>query len=76
MKLTVLFISHDLEEAIMIGDQVVFLSKHPTKVVETLKIDLPYPRSLEITTTPQFTVLRDQAVKIFQRCVGSAENCI
>ncbi len=73
MKLTVLFISHDLEEAIMLGDQVVFLSKHPTHVVETLKIDLSYPRSLEITTSAQFTTLRDRSVKIFQECIGATE---
>ena len=76
MKLTVLFISHDLEEAIMLGDQVVFLSKHPTQVVETLKVGLPYPRSLEMTTSAQFAMLRDQSVKIFQECIGSAEVSI
>ena len=76
MKLTVLFISHDLEEAIMIGDQVVFLSRNPTSVVESLKVDLPYPRLLEITTSPEFAVLRDQSVKIFQKCVGSVETSI
>jgi NitT/TauT family transport system ATP-binding protein len=71
MNLTVIFISHDLEEALMIGDQVVFLSKNPTTVIETLKIDLPYPRSLEITTSAQFTDLRERAITIFKKCIGS-----
>ncbi|HMO01467.1 MAG TPA: ATP-binding cassette domain-containing protein [Oligoflexia bacterium] len=73
LKLTVLFISHDLEEAIILGDQVIFLSKHPTQVVEVLRVDLPYPRSFEITTSLQFTDLRDRAVKIFKKCVAGTE---
>lgn len=71
MKLTTLFISHDLEEAIILGDQVVFLSRQPTRIVETVKVDLPYPRSFELTTSAQFNALKDRALKIFASCVGS-----
>ena len=65
MKLTVLFISHDLEEAIALGDQVVFLSKSPTKVIEVLPVNLSYPRSFELATSREFNELRERAVSIF-----------
>ena len=66
MKLTVLFISHDLEEAITLGDQVIFLSKRPACVSKILKIDLAYPRTPELTTTTHFNHLRENALEIFQ----------
>ena len=71
LNLTVLFISHDLEEAIALGDQVVFLSKGPTKVVEVLPVNLPYPRSIETTTSEEFLGIKQRAVKLFERCIGS-----
>lgn len=71
MHLTVLFISHDLEEAIILGDRVVFLSKQPTQIVETLQVNLPYPRSFELTTSTHFNLLKDSALKVFEKCVGS-----
>lgn len=79
MKLTVLFISHDLEEALILGDQVVFLSRHPTKVVEVLKVDLPYPRKLELVTSQEFIDLKARSINLMQtsrflREDGSHEN--
>lgn len=70
MQLTVLFISHDLEEAVMLGDQVIFLSKNPTRVVEVLEVELPYPRLPEIITSTDFNILRSRSMKIFEKCVG------
>lgn len=70
IQLTVLFISHDLEEALILGDQVVFLSKHPTSVIEVLKVDLPYPRALEITTSPEFSALRERAIRLFKKSIA------
>jgi len=69
MKLTVLFISHDIEEAIILGDQVVFLSSPPTRVVKLLKVALPYPRSVELITSAEFNGLKDISLKIFEECV-------
>jgi NitT/TauT family transport system ATP-binding protein len=73
MKLTVLFISHDLEEAIILGDQVIFLSKPPTEVVEILEIDLPYPRLPEVTTSSKFNILKDKSLKIFHKCIDISD---
>ena len=49
MKLTVLFVTHDIEEAVYVSQKVIVLSNRPTHVIESLDIDLEYPRD-QITT--------------------------
>jgi ABC-type nitrate/sulfonate/bicarbonate transport system ATPase subunit len=44
-QVTTVFITHDLEEAIYLGDQVVVLGRSPATVVENIAIDLPRPRN-------------------------------
>lgn len=70
LGLTVLFISHDLDETIALGDQAVFLSKSPTKVEEILSVNLPYPRTIVTTTMAEFLEIKQQAVRIFDRCMN------
>ena len=41
---TVIFITHDVEEAVYLGDRVIVLSHRPGKVIKSLKVDLPRPR--------------------------------
>jgi NitT/TauT family transport system ATP-binding protein len=56
---TVIFVTHDLEEAIYLGDRVIGLSPHPGRIGIELKIDLPRPRD-QLTTreNPEFLRLR------------------
>jgi NitT/TauT family transport system ATP-binding protein len=56
---TVIFVTHDLEEAIYLGDRVIGLSPHPGRIGIELKIDLPRPRD-QLTTRedPEFLRLR------------------
>jgi NitT/TauT family transport system ATP-binding protein len=56
---TVIFVTHDLEEAIYLGDRVIGLSPHPGRIGIELKIDLPRPRD-QLTTreNPKFLALR------------------
>jgi NitT/TauT family transport system ATP-binding protein len=67
MELSVLFVSHDLEESIILGDQIVFLSKNPTKVLNILDIKLPYPRIHTLSTSDEFNYLRQISLDIFWR---------
>jgi NitT/TauT family transport system ATP-binding protein len=72
MQLSVIFISHDLEEAIALGDQVIFLSKLPTRVLDILAVNLPYPRTPTLTTTQDFNNLRQRSLEIFSEALGQA----
>jgi NitT/TauT family transport system ATP-binding protein len=50
---TVVFITHQLDEAVFLGDRVVVLSAHPGRVREIIPIDMPRPRSLDMKRTKQ-----------------------
>jgi len=45
---TIVFVTHDIEEAVYLGDRVVVLTARPGRIREEVKIDLPRPRGLEI----------------------------
>jgi ABC-type nitrate/sulfonate/bicarbonate transport system, ATPase component len=45
---TIVFVTHDIDEAVYLGDRVVVLTARPGRIREEVKIDLPRPRGLEI----------------------------
>jgi NitT/TauT family transport system ATP-binding protein len=56
---TILFVTHDLEEAIYLGDRVIGLQPHPGRIGVELKVDLPRPRDQVATReSPAFLALR------------------
>jgi ABC-type nitrate/sulfonate/bicarbonate transport system ATPase subunit len=57
-KKTALFVTHSIDEAVFLGDTVVVMSKSPGRIVETIAIDLPRPRTIDITDTPAFVAYR------------------
>ncbi len=54
-KFNVILVTHDLRESVFLADKVYVMSKGPGRFVVQRDIDLPRPRDLEITYTPQFT---------------------
>lgn len=69
---TVLFVSHDLEEALYLADRLVLLSRRPARVLETLMCDLGRPRSPALLESEAFSALRSVALGIFRQAVGHA----
>ncbi|MBX6322556.1 MAG: ABC transporter ATP-binding protein [Rhodospirillaceae bacterium] len=55
---TVLFITHDIDEAILLGDRVHVMTARPGRMKEMVPIDIPRPRSVETLTTPAFVALK------------------
>ena len=64
---TMLLVSHDLEEAVYLADQVLLLTKRPTRVAEILRYDDPRPRTVETLSTPSFVATKKLSLEIFQR---------
>ncbi|KPU88313.1 nitrate/sulfonate/bicarbonate ABC transporter ATP-binding protein [Variovorax paradoxus] len=53
-KLTVIFVTHSIHEAVFLSSRVVMMAARPGRVVEQFQIDEPYPRSADFMVTPEF----------------------
>ncbi|MBE6950479.1 MAG: ABC transporter ATP-binding protein [Ruminococcaceae bacterium] len=54
IRLSTLFITHDIDEAILLSDRIYLLSGQPGRIVEEIVIDEPKPRSADFNLTPEF----------------------
>jgi NitT/TauT family transport system ATP-binding protein len=54
-KFNVILVTHDLRESVFLADTVYVMSKSPGRFVVKKEIDLPRPRDLEVTYSPEFT---------------------
>lgn len=67
-RITVVFITHDLEEAIYLGDRVFALAANPGRIVEEIEVELPRPRSqLETREDRRFLAHRHHLFGLLQR---------
>ena len=68
LGLTILFVTHDIDESVYLGERVVILSSSPTVILEDLAIDLPETRDqLETRSDPRFVELRHHVYEQIQR---------
>ena len=64
---TVLFITHDIEEAVFISDRIHVMSARPGKIIETLLVDLPRPRVYEeVSATEAFMRMKLQVLALLR----------
>jgi len=73
-KVTIFFITHDLEEAIFLGDRVVVMTTRPAKTKIIVDVNIPRPRNYQVLTSENFRVLvnetkgavHEEAIKAFE----------
>ncbi|MFJ3697400.1 ABC transporter ATP-binding protein [Streptomyces sp. NPDC090052] len=59
-KRTVLFITHDVDEAVYLASRVVVMAARPGRIHRVIDVDLPYPRTEEIRLSPEFLHIRNR----------------
>src|SRR4051794_6828270 len=60
---TMIFVTHSIEEAVLMGDRVVVLKGRPSTVTEVVEVTLPRPRTRETLASPRFAELREHVWK-------------
>jgi NitT/TauT family transport system ATP-binding protein len=63
---TVVFVTHNITEAVFLSDRVFVLSPHPGRLSAVIDISLPRPRSLEMRDTPEFVALVSKIRRSFE----------
>jgi NitT/TauT family transport system ATP-binding protein len=66
-RLTLVMVTHDIEEAVAMADRVLIMSANPGRLVGEMRVDMPYPRS---RATPEFSRHRENLMKQFEQLVG------
>ena len=63
---TVIFVTHDIEEAVYLADRVLVMSARPGRIIEDLRIELPRPRVPEIVASEEFTRYRKHMLRLLR----------
>jgi ABC-type nitrate/sulfonate/bicarbonate transport system ATPase subunit len=61
---TVLFVTHDVDEAVFMADRVIVMSRRPGRVLVDRAVDLPRPRSYDMLTSPGFMALKREVLAL------------
>ena len=65
---TVLFVTHDIDESVYLADRIIVLTPSPTEVREVLSVDLPHPRDqVDTKELPEFARLRAHVYRLIKR---------
>lgn len=64
---TILMITHDINEAVWLADRVMVMSQRPGHIISDISVDLPRPRTLEMTYSPKFGAIAAQVRGLIER---------
>ncbi|HWE32354.1 MAG TPA: ABC transporter ATP-binding protein, partial [Solirubrobacteraceae bacterium] len=61
--LTVLFVTHDVEEAVYVSDRVAVMTNRPGRIKTEIAVQLPRPRSYDMVGTPEFAAIEGEVIE-------------
>ena len=69
IKTTIVFITHDIDEALFLADRILVMSPRPGRIIEELRLDFERPRSAELVTSPEFMRLKRHCLALLHPSV-------
>lgn len=66
LRPTVLFVTHDIDEALILSDRVLVMTHRPGRIREEIVVNLPRPRPEDIIVTPEFIALKKRCLALVQ----------
>ncbi|MAD44985.1 MAG: sulfonate ABC transporter ATP-binding protein [Oceanospirillaceae bacterium] len=63
-KKTVVFVTHDIDEAILLADRVFVMGSKPGHIRRILNVDIPHPRTLDLAMEPEFIALKREVMDL------------
>jgi len=63
-KKTVVFVTHQIDEAVYLSDRVIVMSGRPGRILADIRVDLPRPRALDVKRSPEFAAYEAQIWKL------------
>src|SRR3982075_1663614 len=70
---TVVFVTHDIDEAIYLSDEVHVMASRPGRIIETIQVTLPRPRIRTSALTPEFLAIKERCLGLLQVNATAAE---
>ena len=67
VRSTVVFVTHDIDEAVFLADRVIVMSAAPGRLIADIEIDLPRPRTLDTFTSSAFMLLKKQCLELIRQ---------
>jgi ABC-type nitrate/sulfonate/bicarbonate transport system ATPase subunit len=71
---TVVFVTHDVEEAIFLSDEIHVMGTRPGRILERIPIPLPRPRERSVTLSPEFVAIKERCLKLLTAAAPKLEE--
>ena len=71
---TILFVTHDVDEALFLGDHVYVMTARPGRIRERLRVPIERPRTLAVMTSPEFVTLKRSILGAIREEVEAVKN--
>jgi len=66
IRTTIVFITHDIDEALFLADRILVMSPRPGRIIEEIKVDFARPRDASLVTSEHFTRLKRRCLQLLQ----------